>query len=675
MIHILTDIKQPDLEGILYKEWLVTNGLGGFACGNISNILMRRYHALLISALHFPLGRTIMLNHVADSLIFADKKEIWLTHQRHSREEAIPELYLSEFKLKDGVPFWTYQVDDVVIEKRLHLVNHQNTVHINYKLIAGQRTVHLRWRPFLHFRNYEMPVNAKIQNENYSISSQNNRYEIQCPPYPPLRMGNTTQTPFTLDFQRKDQVYYQMEDDRGYEAIGDLTSPGYFLVELKEGDSVTFIASTESWETIEAFDCEDAWYAERLRKRNLLKSAGIIAHNITQFVPNETLGKLVLAADQFIFRPTTRFKDVVRLQASGAEPASVIAGFPWFTDWGRDTMISLEGLTLVTGRYELAHSILRTFAYYVKDGLIPNMFPDQENHARYNTADASLWFFHAVDRYLHYTEDTHILELLLPKLTEIIHWHLKSTHFGIKVDSDGLLTQGEPTLQLTWMDAKVGDWVVTPRRGKAVELNALWYNALRLMHEWTGKYADQASQAYESFNKRFWYEKGGYLYDVVDDLDPGKERDDISLRPNQIFAISFKYPVLNPSRWEQVLEIVRSQLLTPFGLRTLSASHADFRACYTGDLRSRDAAYHQGTVWPWLIGPFIDAWLKVHPDDYTTPQSFLQGLEDHLNHTCVGNIAEIFDATEPYQARGCFAQAWSVAEVLRCLVKVTSGRR
>ncbi len=675
MIHILTDIKKPDLDAILYKEWLVTNGLGGFACGNISNILMRRYHALLISALHFPLGRTIMLNHVADSIVFSDKKEVMLTHQRRSRDDEVPPLYLTEFKLKDGVPFWIYEINGIVIEKRLHVVNRQNTVHINYKLISGNEPIHLRWRPFLHFRNYEMPVNAKIQKEVYSIHSQNNHYEIECEPYPPLRMSNNAQASFTLDFKKEDNIYYQMEDDRGYESVGDLTSPGYFSIEMKVGDSITFIASTESWETIEAIDAEEAWRAESLRRRNLLKTAGIIANSLTHTVQNETVGKLVLAADQFIFRPTTRFADMVRLQAAGGEPGSIIAGYPWFTDWGRDTMISLEGLTLVTGRYELAYSILRTFGYYVKDGLIPNMFPDRENFARYNTADASLWFFHATDRYIQITQDKYILELLMPKFTEIIHHHLNGTHFGIKVDEDGLLTQGEPTLQLTWMDAKVGDWVVTPRRGKAVEINALWYNALRLMHEWTGKYADHASRAYESFNKRFWYEKGGYLYDVVDDLDPNKARDDSALRSNQIFAISFKYPVLDPSRWEKVVEIVRSQLLTPFGLRTLAPSHPDFRACYSGDLRSRDAAYHQGTVWPWLLGPFIDAWLKVYPDDYVNPQFFLQGLEEHLNHTCVGNIAEIFDATEPYCARGCFAQAWSVAEVLRCLVKVTSARR
>ena len=336
---------------------------------------------------------------------------------------------------------------------------------------------------------------------------------------------------------------------------------------------MTLVASAENWETLEVLNTRDAWYAEELRRKNVLKTAGLLHKNPI----NEKseiiiiMQKLTLAADQFIFSPITRYRDIVRLQASGEEPISIIAGYPWFTDWGRDTMISLEGLLLCTGRSSLAYSTLRTFAYYVKDGLIPNMFPDTENKAKYNTADATLWFFHATNKYIEYTNDTHILDLMLPVFKNIINLHVKGTSFGIKVDSDGLLLQSAEGLQLTWMDAKVGDWVVTPRRGKAVEINALWYNALKLMEKWTHDptYTQLAQTCYDSFNQKFWYSEGNYLYDIIDSEEGGN---DDALRPNQIFSISLTYPVLDPKYWEPVLTITRNQLLTPVGLRTLTAS-------------------------------------------------------------------------------------------------------
>ncbi len=668
MPHIITIIKDPKGDDLIHKEWLMTNALGGFASGSISNVLTRKYHALLIAALHAPLGRTILLNHVEESII-QNKKEIILTQQRQGPNEALPDIPLTEFKLKDGIPFWYYKINDTIIEKRLHLINHQNTVHITYQIMSG-KPVHLKWHPFLHFRNYESPVNISIPQEEYSINSHNNRYEISCPTFPLLRMLCSETIPFTPELKKLEKVYYEYEAARGYESIGSLISPGCYSIELIPNKKITFVVSAEDWETIEALSPAEAWQEEKLRRKNVLKTAGLIASSLST-ISNTTIGKLVFAADQFIFKPITRFREIIRLQAAGEEPGSVVAGFPWFTDWGRDTMISLEGLTLSTGRTDLAYSILRTFAHYVKDGLIPNMFPDKQNEALYHTADATLWFFHATDRYLQTTQDFYTLELLIPKFKEIIEHHLNGTRFGIKVDKDGLLSQGANDLQLTWMDAKVGDWVVTPRRGKAVEINALWYNALRLMEEWTGKYGENAEHAKESFNQKFWYPEGNYLYDVIDCIDH-TEKKDSSLRPNQIFSISLKHPVLEINRWQTVVDIIHKELLTPVGLRTLSPTHPDFKATYEGDLRSRDAAYHQGTVWPWLIGHFIDAWLKVYPDDFENARCFLKGLEEHLNHTCVGNIAEIFDATPPYNPRGCFAQAWSVAEVLRSLIKVGS---
>jgi predicted glycogen debranching enzyme len=384
----------------------------------------------------------------------------------------------------------------------------------------------------------------------------------------------------------------------------------------------------------------------------------------------DTAAELVLAADQFIITPAGRVEEAARARASGDEVRTIIAGYHWFTDWGRDTMISLEGLTLCTGRHREAGYILRTFGHYVRDGLIPNLFPEGTKEGLYHTADASLWFFHAVNRYLQITEDRATLRQLLPKLTSIVDHHIGGTRFGIGVDSaDGLLRQGADGYQLTWMDAKVEDWVVPPRRGKAVEINALWYNALRLLAVWLGDEADPraseidewAARVYDSFNGRFWYDAGGYLLDVVD----GEQGHDASCRPNQILAISLDHPVLDRRRWHSVFEVVQTQLLTPVGLRSLAPGHRDYKPQYYGDLRARDAAYHQGTVWGWLVGPFVDAWLKVHPGERADARACLDGFVAHLSEAGVGTLGEIFDAEEPYTARGCIAQAWSVAEVLR----------
>ncbi|HET8646785.1 MAG TPA: amylo-alpha-1,6-glucosidase, partial [Vicinamibacteria bacterium] len=328
-----------------------------------------------------------------------------------------------------------------------------------------------------------------------------------------------------------------------------------------------------------------------------------------------------------------------------------------------------------TGRHAEARWILRTFAHHVRDGLIPNMFPEGENEGLYHTADATLWFFHAVDRYLQATGDAELLRTLLPVLAGIVEAHLGGTRFGIGVDAaDGLLRQGAEGYQLTWMDAKVADWVVTPRRGKAVEINALWYNALRLLEGWllsAGRAAEaqvmsgHAGRAQRAFNRRFWNESAGHLFDVVD----GEGGDDAACRPNQVFAISLPHPVLDRERWAPVMEAVRRRLLTPVGLRSLAPGHPDYKPRYYGDLRSRDAAYHQGTVWSWLIGPFVDAWLKLHPQERPRARGFLEGLRPHLDEACVGSISEIFDAEDPFAARGCVAQAWGVAEMLRAWIK------
>jgi predicted glycogen debranching enzyme len=403
-----------------------------------------------------------------------------------------------------------------------------------------------------------------------------------------------------------------------------------------------------------------------MRRERLVK----IAHPALQ----TSIGpELVLAADQFIIHPAGRLEDAALAHATGDEERTIIAGYHWFTDWGRDTMISLEGLTLATGRVEEAGYILRTFAKYLKDGLIPNMFPEGKGEGLYHTADATLWFFHATKRYVESSGDRDTLQRMLPAFEQIIDLHQRGTRFGIRIDpTDGLLVQGALGYQLTWMDAKVGDLVVTPRRGKAVEINALWYNALRLMEEWMNergaeerakRYRVAADRVRESFNTRFWNERNGALFDVVD----GENGNDDAIRPNQLFAISLPHPVLDPQRWKSVLDVVHDQLLTPYGLRSLSPHHPDYQPQYFGDLRARDLAYHQGTVWPWLIGPFVDAWRRVYPARIEELRPCALSLGQHLASSCIGTISEIFDAEPPYTPRGCCGQAWSVAEILRLM--------
>jgi predicted glycogen debranching enzyme len=407
--------------------------------------------------------------------------------------------------------------------------------------------------------------------------------------------------------------------------------------------------------------------AEVTRRRRLLDAATPAAHR-------GPAAELVLAADQFVIRPAGRKEDHIRARVAGEEAWTIIAGYHWFTDWGRDTMISLEGLTLATGRHTEAGSILRMFAHHVRDGLVPNMFPEGANEGLYHTADATLWFFHAIDRYVRASHDGRTLEDLLPVLRRIVDAHVAGTRFGIGVDpADGLLRQGADGYQLTWMDAKAGDWVVTPRRGKAVEINALWFNALSLMDAWhanmgdhraAARYRELADRARTSFDKRFYSPDMEQLFDVVD----GPNGDDPACRPNQLFSISLPHAVLEPAKWPAVLDIVERELLTPVGLRSLSPRHPDYKRNYHGDLLTRDAAYHQGTVWSWLIGPYIDARLRTRPDDVAGARRALDGLIQHMNGYCIGTVGEVFDAEEPYTPGGCVAQAWGVAELLRSLL-------
>ena len=671
LVRVLT--WEPTDEGrqsLTRTEWLVTNGLGGYASGTVSGSLTRRFHGVLVAALPTPFGRTMMLNYVWEQLRFSDGRLVSLPQlvETPDGKEIDTSRYLAEFRLEAGLPVWEYQVDGVRLEKRVLMPHLQNTTHVAYRLLSGD-PVRLELRPMVAFRLHEAPVNHPVS-APYGVHAIGDRFEIEPGgDLPSLRLFlHGRDKAFTVIPESFTTLTYALEQNRGYECCGDLWTPGYFRLMLTPDATGTLVASTESWETIGALSPEDLPHAEHRRRRRLIEAA----RNVP---PDGMAAELVLAADQFIITPAGRVEEAARARAMGDEVRTVIAGYHWFTDWGRDTMISLEGLTLCTGRQREAGYIVRTFGHYVRDGLIPNMFPEGTNQGLYHTADATLWFFHAIHRYVLATGDRSTLRQLMPKLKSIVEHHVAGTRFGIGVDpADGLLTQGEEGYQLTWMDAKVGDWVVTPRRGKAVEINALWYNALRLYADWlreegepeAAAVEEHAERARESFNRRFWYADGGHLYDVVD----GEQGDDPACRPNQILSISLDHPVLDRERWEPVLAVVRDRLLTPVGLRSLSPGHRDYKTQYYGDLRARDAAYHQGTVWGWLVGPFVDAWLRVHPDDKAgARQHALEGFAAHLGDAGIGTLSEVFDAEPPYTPRGCMAQAWSVAEVLRAWMK------
>ena len=661
---------QPEVLG--EREWLVTNGLGGYASGTLLGSITRRYHGLLIAALPAPLGRVVMLNQLTEYLELSDHRRIELSSGLgfHESSESPGFASIAEFRLENGIPVWRYEIGGIVIEKKIFMVHGQNTTMTNYELVEGDERVRIKLFPHAQFRGHEAPVDRALAAEDYTLRAMRQGFEIYAAAtHPPLRMlVHGRDWSFSGGHTKIEKVFFRSEQQRGYEAFGELCSFGWFEAEVGRDEGMTLVASTEPWESIAAMAPHECYAAERLRRERLVLSAGVDDSDSVR-------AELVLAADQFVITPVDPNKEKAAVSAH-----TIIAGYHWFTDWGRDTMISLEGLTLLTGRHCEARGILDVFSQHIRDGLIPNLFPEGENEGRYHTADATLWFFHALHRYLEITGDREFLRQLLPKLSDIVAHHLRGTRFGIGIDAqDSLLRQGQDGYQLTWMDAKVGDWVVTPRRGKAVEINALWYNALRLLAAWLEEEGQRsqaeeigiwADKARDSFNRRFWYNDGGYLFDVIDcDNESGKN--DAACRPNQLIAVSLDYPILDASRWQAVLEVVQQRLLTPYGLRSLAANHPDYQSRYFGDLRARDAAYHQGTVWAWLIGPYIDAWLKVFPDDRLGARNSLAAFADHLGESCIGTICEIFDAEPPFTPRGCISQAWSVAEVLRCWIKTT----
>jgi len=659
-------------EELVTREWLVTNGLGGYASGTLAGVCTRRYHGLLIAALAAPLGRTMMLNHLSEQLRLANGTVVRLGGEEAETGLVLHGIeHLAEVRLEMGLPVWRYVVSGTVVEKRLFMPHLQNTVHVIYTLVSGPGPVRIKLRPAISMREHDAPVGALGAASPYTLSARGDRYElVGRADVPALKLrAHGTNAAFTIEPRPIGPLVYRIEGSRGYESTGELWTPGYVRADLAAGSAVALVGSTEGWEVIDALEPETARSIELTRRANL------IARATSPALRQGAGAELVLAADQFVITPSGRVEDAARARAEGEEVRTVIAGYHWFTDWGRDTMISLPGLTLATGRVDEARWILQSFARHLRDGLLPNLFPEGKKEGLYHTADATLWMFQALSAYVRATEDWTTVEQLLPKLEEVVERHRRGTRFGIGVDqSDGLLRQGEAGYALTWMDAKCEGWVVTPRRGKAVEINALWHNALEHLADWRerlrGESAarplrEEALRVRSAFNARFWYEPGGHLYDVVD----GEQGDDAACRPNQILAVALPHSVLEAPRWRSVVDVVARDLLTPVGLRSLARSHPDYKATYHGDLRTRDAAYHQGTVWSWLIGPFVDAWMKTHPDDEGAVERLLAGLVQHLGEACVGQVSEVFDAERPFAPRGCVAQAWGVAEMIRVMAR------
>ena len=638
-----------ELNPYLGFEWLLTNGLGGYASSTAVACNTRRYHGLLCAATKPPVGRVMMLNRIGEMMILdGNADDVLRTSISQFNQTFFPrgDRHQVRFELGD-IAAWVYDVNGVRIVKEVLAVWQRNIVGVRYRIEAeAGRSVQLQLLPFISLRDFHSLRSAS--NANFQVSGEDRKMSV-------------TEGNFTVHiqsdagrFEERGEWWYKhtyaIETERGQDDTEDLFCPGPFTYETKGNGQFTLWAGLEPTGLLD-------WDAEVTRRRQ-----GLLRTATATSVPTSEGGKL--GAVDRLKRAAADFV-VQRKQTDGSSGCTVIAGYPWFADWGRDTMISLPGLFLTTGRFEEASQVLSLFAQYVSEGMIPNRFDDYTNEPHYNTVDASLWFIHAAHEYLRLSKDTKTFQAkLLPACRAIIEGYRKGTRFKIGMDpADSLIAAGDPTTQLTWMDAKCNGIAFTPRQGKAIEINALWYNALKLMG-----IDDLAEQVAGSFQKKFWLSPFRGCYDVVNDSTK-----DAQIRPNQIFAVSLPHSPLTIDQRTAVVEVVRRELLTPFGLRTLARSEPNYQGRYTGDQMRRDGAYHNGTVWPWLIGPFLEAYLRTHDrsaEAVCQGRIWLQPLIDSMDRGCLGQIAEIFDGDEPHRPVGCFAQAWSVAEVLRLAVEL-----
>lgn len=646
------------LEAAQSREWLVANGIGGFASGTIAGRLTRRYHGLLIAALQPPVARTYLVAGLDETAAY-DGSTYPLATQGWLGGAINPQGFrnIESFCLEGTEPVWTYALADALLEKRIWMRHGENTTFVQYRLLRASAPVDLEIKALVNYRD----IHGSTHAGNWTMKIEPSTNGIAVTAFPGatpfyLKSAGTACEPrheWYRDF------FLPIEAERGLDDHEDHLLAAVFRVTLQPGASVSVVATTEARSSL---DGSQENSAQAAREEKLLASwqAHREKNSATSPAP-PSLPQLVLAADQFIVRRTL---------PNEPDGCSIIAGYHWFCDWGRDTMIALPGLTLAAGRPEVARQILLAFAQLIDAGMLPNNFTDAGGKPEYNTVDAALWFFEAARQYFAATQDRETLAKLFPVLAAMIDAHVKGTRFNIHVDpSDGLLYAGGPGVQLTWMDAKVGDWVVTPRTGKPVEINALWINALatisgfaQLLNKPREGYAKLAAKATSSFQK-FWNEKRGCCFDVIDapgiGLDP-------ALRPNQIFAVSLPVSPLTPEQRKNVVDICARRLLTSFGLRSLAPGEPAYTGHYRGGVRDRDAAYHQGTVWGWLIGPFALAHLRVYADR-AAALKFLEPLGHSLGMYGLGTLGEIFNGDPPFAPKGCIAQAWTVAEVLRAL--------
>jgi predicted glycogen debranching enzyme len=648
-----------DLNAATAREWLETNGLGGFASSTLVGLNTRRYHGLLVAATRPPVGRSVLLSKLEETLVVGGRRYELSANKYGEAVHPQGHRLMTRFRL-DPFPVFTYRVEGFELEKSVVMLHAENTTCVRYVLrrreADSEADVQLEVRPLLAFRDYHA-----LTHENGSLDSRVRVEEglLTVAPYeglPALHLAHEGGEVEASGYWYRNFTYAE-EQARGLDSAEDLYSPFALKFDLCGRGEVSVVASTERRDAARAVELIRA---EVERREAVLKSAPS---------DDEVMRALAAAADQYVVARDGR--------------KTVIAGYHWFGDWGRDTMLALPGLTLVTGRFDVARSILAEFARHVSQGMLPNRFTEAGEAPEYNTVDATLWFFEAVRAFVAYTGDAEFVRAhLYAVLKDIIDWHVRGTRYGIHVDADGLLATGAQGAQLTWMDAKVGDRVITPRRGRPVEIQALWYNALRVSEELartSGFSADarsfsaMAERTRDSFNARFWNEKAGCLYDVID----GEEHD-ASLRPNQIFAVSLRHSMLTAERARGVVEVVGRELLTPYGLRSLAPSDPRYSGRYGGGPAERDAVYHQGTVWAWLVGPFVTAYLKVHgrtPAAVAHARLLLEPLTLHLKEACLGHVSEIFDGNAPHAPRGCVAQAWSAAELLRALVEDVRPRK
>ena len=640
-----------DFERAQRLEWLETNGKGGFASTTVLGANTRRYHGLLTAALTPPVRRHVLVSRL-EEVIEAEGKAVELgCNFYRGTVHPTGHRYLSSFRL-DPFPMSTYWVGERGLEKAVFMVHGEDTVVVRYTLFAGPGCF-LQVRPFLAFRDYH-----SLTHRNDVLDRRVGRRDgtASVRPYGDLPMLHFHHDARELlaqgDWWMRHQ--YPREAERGFDCEEDLFSPFALRFELSTGSSVFVVASLDRSSRPDAAALERA---ERRRRREVVDAVRRRAPGLDE--------RLALAADAFV---------VDRFGAG----STVIAGYPWFTDWGRDTMVSLPGLCLATGRLAEARDILQTFARSIDRGMIPNVFPDGGQAPEYNNVDGTLWFARACGQYVAASGDLDSARnLFLPALRDVIRHHRAGTRYGIRVDADGLLRAGAESIPLTWMDAKIGGRAITPRAGKPVEVQALWIDALDTTADLARQLGDDVGvreclelsrAARASFARRFWFAEGGFLYDVVDDPDG---HDDSTLRPNQILAVSLpRQPILDEGRSRAVVSVVTRELLTPYGLRTLSRGDRRYAAHYGGDARARDGAYHQGTVWPWLIGPYVSAYLRAYGRSTAAvahARASVEGLLRFFASDGLGQIPELFDAEEPQRPGGSIAQAWSVAEVIRLL--------